>query len=89
MTASRLLDIRAKQGNGPARDAAAGIWARATALRDQLHVIPLLEDKLLGIESALAQDGSLLLMVAYQWPREGVLDRRPSYKHPGGALPGS
>lgn len=62
MTSTPLPDIREEQGNGPARDAA-GIWARATALRDQLPEIPLLEDKLPGIESALEREGSFLLMV--------------------------
>lgn len=62
MNSSPLPDVRAEQGRVPARDAA-GIWARATALRDQLPVIPPLEDKLPGIESALAVDGALLLMV--------------------------
>lgn len=62
MTSSPLPDVRTEQGSAPARDAA-GIWARATALRDQLPVIPPLDDKLAGIESALAIDGALLLMV--------------------------
>lgn len=62
MNSSRLPDVRAEQGSAPTRDAA-GIWARATALRDQLPVIPPLDDKLPGIESALALDGALLLMM--------------------------
>jgi GNAT superfamily N-acetyltransferase len=62
VTSLPLPDIRVEQGNGPARDAAE-IWARATALRDQLPVIPLLDDKLPGIESALALDGALLITV--------------------------
>lgn len=62
MNSSRLPDVRAEQGSAPARDAA-GIWARATALRDQLPVIPPLDDKLPGIESALALDGASLLMM--------------------------
>jgi ribosomal protein S18 acetylase RimI-like enzyme len=62
MTSSLLPGVRAEQGSAAARDAA-GIWARATARRDQLPVIPPLDDKLPGIESALALDGALLLMV--------------------------
>ena len=62
MNSSQLSGVRWEQGSAPARDAA-GIWARATALRDQLPVIPPLDDKLPGIESALALDGALLLMV--------------------------
>lgn len=62
MNPTPLPDVRTEQGSAPARDAA-GIWARATALRDQLPVIPPLDDKLPGIESALALDGALLLMV--------------------------
>jgi ribosomal protein S18 acetylase RimI-like enzyme len=62
MNSSPLSGVRWEQGSAPARDAA-GIWARATALRDQLPVIPPLEDKLPGIESALALDGALLLMM--------------------------
>lgn len=62
MNSSPPPNICAEQGGAPARDAA-GIWARATALRDQLPVIPTLDDKLPGIESALALDGALLLMV--------------------------
>lgn len=61
MDSTPLSDIRAERGSAPARDAA-GIWARATALRDQLPVIPPVDDKLPGIESALAFDGALLLM---------------------------
>lgn len=61
MNSTPLPDVRAEQGREPARDAA-GIWARATALRDQLPVVPPLDDKLPGIESALALDGALLLM---------------------------
>ena len=61
MNSTPLPDVRAEQGSASARDAA-GIWARATALRDQLPVIPPLDDKLPGIESALALDGALLLM---------------------------
>lgn len=45
-------DVRAERGSVAARDAA-GIWARATAQRDQLPVIPPLEDELPGIESVL------------------------------------
>ena len=62
MNSSPLPDVRAERGSAPARDAA-GIWARATARRDQLPVIPPLDDKLPGIESALTLDGALLLMV--------------------------
>lgn len=62
MTSSALPDVRTEQGSAPAREAA-GIWARATALRDQLPFIPPIDDKLPGIESALAVDGALLLMV--------------------------
>lgn len=61
MNLTPLPDVRAEQGSASARDAA-GIWARATALRDQLPVIPAVDDKLPGIESALALDGALLLM---------------------------
>lgn len=61
MTSSPLPDVRAEQGSVAARDAAR-IWAHATAQRDRLPVIPPLEDKLPGIESALASDGALLLM---------------------------
>lgn len=56
-----LPEIRRELGRSASRDAA-GIWARATALRDQLPVVPSLDDKLPGIESALARDGALLLM---------------------------
>ena len=62
MTSSPLPGVHAEQGSVAARDAA-GIWARATARRDQLQVVPPLDDKLPGIESALALDGALLLMV--------------------------
>lgn len=62
MTSSPLPDVRVEQGSAPAREAA-GIWARATARRDQLPVIPPLDDKLPGIESALALDGAYLLML--------------------------
>ncbi|WP_457965930.1 GNAT family N-acetyltransferase [Arthrobacter sp. D1-29] len=62
MKSSTRPDVRAEQGSAAARDAA-GIWARATALRDQLPVIAALDDKLPGIESALARDGALLLMI--------------------------
>jgi ribosomal protein S18 acetylase RimI-like enzyme len=51
-----------ERGSTPAREEA-GIWARATARRDQLPVIPPLEDKLPGIQSALARDGAYLLML--------------------------
>ena len=61
MNATPLPAVRAEQGRAPARDAAR-IWARATARRDNLAVIPSLADKLSGIESALAVDGALLLM---------------------------
>ena len=60
--ASPLPRVRAEQGSAATRDAA-GIWARATAERDQLPVAPPPEDKLPGIESALTRDGALLLMV--------------------------
>ena len=42
--------------------AAAGIWARATARRDHLAVVPLAKDKLPGIEGALSHEGSQLLV---------------------------
>lgn len=61
MNSSSLPEVRMEQGNGPAREAA-GIWARATALRDQLPVVAPLEEKLPGITSALTSDGALLLM---------------------------
>ena len=61
MISTPLPDIREEQGNGPVWDAA-GIWARAVAARDQLPEIPLPEDKLPGIEAALAREGSFLLM---------------------------
>jgi ribosomal protein S18 acetylase RimI-like enzyme len=61
MNLTPLPDVRAEQGSAPARDAA-GIWARATALRDELPVIPPLDDELPGIRSALALDDALLLM---------------------------
>lgn len=61
MTSTPLPDIREEQGIAPAGDAA-GIWARAVALRDRLPAIPLPEDKLPGIEAALAREGSFLLM---------------------------
>jgi GNAT superfamily N-acetyltransferase len=61
MNSTPIPGVRAERGSAPARDAA-GIWARATALRDQLPVIPPVDDKLPGIESALALDGALLLM---------------------------
>lgn len=62
MNSSPFPEIRMEQGSGPAREAAR-IWARATALRDQVPVIASLEDKLPGIESALASEGALLLVV--------------------------
>ncbi|MFB0840478.1 MULTISPECIES: GNAT family N-acetyltransferase [unclassified Arthrobacter] len=61
MTPATLADILEEQGTGPARDAA-GIWARAVAVRDRLPEIPLADDKLPGIEAALAREGSMLLM---------------------------
>ncbi|QDG88631.1 GNAT family N-acetyltransferase [Pseudarthrobacter sp. NIBRBAC000502770] len=61
MTSSPLPVVREERGNAAARDAA-GIWARATARRDRLPAVPMLEDKLPGIESALACDGALLLI---------------------------
>ncbi|WP_347559511.1 GNAT family N-acetyltransferase [Arthrobacter sp. S39] len=60
MNSPPLPEVRSEQGSAPARDAA-GIWARATALRDQLPDIPPLDDKLPGIKSALAEDGAFLL----------------------------
>ena len=74
--------VRAEQGRTAVRDAAA-MWARATARRDRLPVAPSLEDKLPGIESALAHDGAQLLIVrpdgkalgfALVAPREDVLE---------------
>lgn len=62
MTSSPLPGVRVEQGSASAQDAA-GIWARATARRDQLPIVPPLDDKLPGIESALSVDGALLLMV--------------------------
>lgn len=61
MTSSAVPLVHAEPGNAAARDAA-GIWARATARRDQLPVVPLPKDKLPGIESALGLDGALLLI---------------------------
>ncbi|MCU1518214.1 MAG: putative GNAT-family acetyltransferase, partial [Pseudarthrobacter sp.] len=61
MTSAATSDVRAEQGNAAARDAA-GITPRATARRDRLPAAPTLEDKLPGIESALAADGALLLI---------------------------
>ena len=61
MTSSAVPLVHAEQGRAAARDAA-GIWARATARRDQLPVVPLPKDKLPGIESALGLDGALLLI---------------------------
>jgi len=45
-----------------ARLIAAGIWARATALRDQLPEAASAQDKLAGIEAALAGEGSQLIL---------------------------
>ena len=41
---------------------AAGIWARATARRDGLPEVAPAQDKVAGIESALAKDGSVMLV---------------------------
>lgn len=41
---------------------AAGIWARATALRDQLLEAASAQDKLAGIEAALAGEGAHLIL---------------------------
>ena len=54
--------VRVEQGSAAAWDAAS-VWARATAQRDQLPVAPSSEDKLAGIQSALAHDGAQLLIV--------------------------
>lgn len=54
--------VRVEQGSAAALDAAS-IWARATAQRDQLPIVPLSEDKLPGIQSALAREGAQLLIV--------------------------
>ncbi|QDW28780.1 GNAT family N-acetyltransferase [Arthrobacter sp. KBS0702] len=62
MNSSPLPAIRAEQGSASARDAAQ-LWARATARRDHLPVIPSLEDKLPAIQSTLALDGAILLVM--------------------------
>lgn len=54
--------LREERDSAAAKDAA-GIWARATARRDQLPVAVPPEEKLPGIQSALAQEGAVLLMV--------------------------
>ena len=46
---------------GPdAQREAAGIWARATARRDHLPPVPPVQEKLVGIQQALAEDGASL-----------------------------
>jgi GNAT superfamily N-acetyltransferase len=45
-----------------ARLIAAGMWARATALRDQLPEAVSAEEKLAGIEASLAGEGSQLIL---------------------------
>ena len=52
-----------EEGDSAAAKDAAGIWARATARRDQLPVAVPPAEKLPGIQSALAQEGAILLMV--------------------------
>ncbi|MEP7762580.1 GNAT family N-acetyltransferase [Sanguibacter sp. 25GB23B1] len=58
---SRVLSVTIASGPAAERTAA-GIWARATALRDSLPEVAPVEDKLLGIQHALhAEGGSLHL----------------------------
>lgn len=54
-----------------ARLIAAGIWARATALRDQLLKAPSAQDKLAGIEAALVGEGSRLILARMASDAEG------------------
>lgn len=54
-----------------ARLIAAGIWARATALRDQLLKAASAQDKLAGIEAALAGEGSQLILARTASGAEG------------------
>lgn len=56
-----LSAICKERGDTATREAA-GIWARATARRDRLPAVPTVENKLPGIEAALAPEGALLLM---------------------------
>lgn len=56
-----LPAICTERGDTATREAA-GIWARATARRDRLTAVPTAEDKLPGIEAALASEGALLLI---------------------------
>jgi GNAT superfamily N-acetyltransferase len=74
--------VRVEQGSAAALDVAS-IWARATAQRDRLPVAPSSEDKLPGIQSALAHEGAQLLIVRSNEqalafsiiiPRGGVLE---------------
>jgi ribosomal protein S18 acetylase RimI-like enzyme len=41
---------------------AAGVWARATAVRDGLPSVPSLADKLVGVQQALGEAGASLLV---------------------------
>lgn len=55
-----------------ARLIAAGIWARATALRDGLPEAAVAQDKLAGIEAALAGEGSQLILARTRLGAEGL-----------------
>lgn len=55
------LRIAPERGHDAAL-AAAGIWARATARRDQLPAVPFAEDKLPAVTDALSREGAELLV---------------------------
>jgi GNAT superfamily N-acetyltransferase len=63
--------VVAIEGSPESRLVAAGIWARATALRDQLPEAASAQDKLAGIESALAGEGSQLVLARRALGAEG------------------
>ena len=55
------LTVERAEGIDAEREAA-GIWARATARRDQLPSVAPVEDKLAGIQQTLAEPGALLYL---------------------------
>lgn len=50
------------EDSGDSRLLAAGIWARATALRDNLPLVAPAREKLAGIEAALKNEGAQLVL---------------------------
>jgi GNAT superfamily N-acetyltransferase len=63
--------IVAIEDSPEARLIAAGIWARATALRDQLFEAASAQDKLAGIEAAVVGEGSQLILARTALGAEG------------------